>query len=73
MSTDSDTSLEFRAFCDICRESSPWFEVATGADQWRSDHFDEVHPDNPMKRQNCRIQRFPANTNSRRPHDDREK
>lgn len=47
----------FRAYCDICNEPSKWFSVAYQARGWRDMHFESVHPDNPMKKQNCRIQR----------------
>lgn len=47
----------FRAYCDICNEPSKWFRVAYQARGWREIHFESEHPDNPMKKQNCRIQR----------------
>lgn len=49
---------EFRAYCDICKSGSMW--VADGesnAVEWRRQHFADNHPDNPMKKENCRIQR----------------
>lgn len=48
----------YRAYCDICKEGGPWFEGSvTKAQNWRAEHFDERHPDNPMVKENCRIQR----------------
>jgi len=48
---------EYRAYCDICNHSSPWYPVVSSAKAWRELHFDDQHPDNPMKKQNCRIQK----------------
>jgi len=48
----------YRAYCDICNHGGPWFEITVEkARAWRELHFDDQHPDNPMKKQNCRIQR----------------
>jgi hypothetical protein len=49
---------EYRAYCDICNNGSPWFVMSVErAKAWRDLHFDDQHPDNPMKKENCRIQR----------------
>lgn len=48
---------EYRAYCDICNYSSPWYPVVSSAKAWRDLHFEDQHPDNPMKKENCRIQR----------------
>jgi len=48
---------EYRAYCDICNGASAWYPVESNAKAWRDLHFDDQHPDNPMKKQNCRIQR----------------
>jgi hypothetical protein len=49
---------EYRAYCDICNGGSEWFELSVeSAKAWRDLHFDDQHPDNPMKKTNCRIQR----------------
>jgi len=47
---------EYRAYCDICKHGSPWYPVVSSAKAWRELHFDDQHPDNPMKKVNCRIQ-----------------
>jgi len=49
--------VSWRAYCDICNEPSKWYGAMYQARGWRDNHFDAVHPDNPMKKQNCRIQR----------------
>ena len=48
----------YRAYCDICKTESTDFDTDDGASTWREEHFDETHPDNPMKKTNCRIQRY---------------
>ncbi|WP_167768629.1 hypothetical protein [Haloarcula amylovorans] len=50
----------FRARCGICKTSSEWVESADDAREWRLDHFDSEHPDNPMATENCAIQRYPV-------------
>ena len=47
----------FRAYCDICNEPSPWYNSKFRADEWRMLHWESLHSDNPMMKQNCRIQR----------------
>lgn len=51
---------KFRAYCDICKAAGPWYAAFKDAESWRSIHFDHKHPDNPMKKTNCRIQREDA-------------
>jgi len=49
---------EYRAYCDICKGGSTWFVFSVeDAKAWRDLHFEDQHPDNPMKKENCRIQR----------------
>jgi len=49
---------EYRAYCDICNSGGPWFVMSVErAKAWRDLHFDDQHPNNPMKKANCRIQR----------------
>jgi len=50
-------SHKFRAYCDICNVGGPWFPDDELTKSWRSIHFSHKHPDNPMEKQNCRIQR----------------
>ena len=51
-------TYEFRAYCDICKcQVGRWFDSVKGAQEFRIAHFEESHPDNPMKKENCRIQR----------------
>jgi len=50
----------FRAYCDACGTEGPWFDNDAEAVAWRREHFEEDHPDNPMRKQNCRIQRYAA-------------
>jgi len=52
-----ENDYEFRAYCDICRDGSDWVDTDPAAREWRESHFDSTHPDNPMKKANCRIQR----------------
>lgn len=47
----------FRAYCDICNRPSPWFASLKRAEYWRGNHFETIHKDNPMVKQNCRIQK----------------
>jgi hypothetical protein len=47
----------FEAYCDICKRGSDALESEEAAAAWRSDHFDAEHPNNPMKKANCRIKR----------------
>jgi len=48
---------EYRAYCDICKKPSNWRLTPKEAKTWRNEHFHSTHPDNPMKKVNCRIQR----------------
>jgi len=48
---------QFKAYCDICKDGSRWFSTLGTATEWRADHFDETHSNNPMQKQNCRIKR----------------
>ena len=49
---------QFRAYCDICNGGGPWYDITPDkARAWRELHFDSEHPENPMVKQNCRIQR----------------
>lgn len=49
---------EFRAYCDICKEPvRGWRETKGEAIGDRGWHFEFMHPDNPMVKTNCRIQR----------------
>ena len=49
---------EYRVYCDICKECVSTVEYIQPAVYERNKHFDKKHPDNPMKKANCRIQRF---------------
>lgn len=48
---------EYQGYCDICKHGSPWYPVPSKAKGWRDLHFEDQHPDNPMKKTNCRIKR----------------
>jgi len=49
---------EYRAYCDICNGGSAWFVLSEAdAQTWREMHFADQHPENPMLKENCRIQR----------------
>ena len=51
-------SYKFRAYCDICKEGSGYSDEPEDAAMWRMEHFDAEHPTNPMRKENCRIQRW---------------
>jgi hypothetical protein len=59
-----DDIYEFRAYCDICKEGSQWERSEQTAKTWRTEHFEKVHLDNPMKKTNCRIKRRSVNSES---------
>jgi len=51
------TAHQYRAYCDICNIASEWDDDVAHAYEWRESHFKDHHPDNPMHKHNCRIQR----------------
>jgi hypothetical protein len=57
MSLNENETYVWRAYCDICNHASPWKESQYLAKGWRDLHFESLHDDNPMVKQNCRIQR----------------
>lgn len=54
------SDYKFRAYCDICKEGSDLYGDDGKATVWRELHFEKEHPDNPMLKTNCRIQREPV-------------
>jgi len=61
--TADTTAYQYRAYCDICSVASEWHTDVSHARKWRTEHFEAHHPDNPMHKQNCRIQRHIDNNN----------